>query len=99
VNQEELMPLERAIYKMTGGTAKALRLSDRGMLREGYRADVTVFDPAEFRDRATYEKPHQYPSGDRTAVVVNGVLVVENAGHTGATPGKVLRRDGEGRVS
>ena len=99
VNHEKLMPLERAVYKMTGGTAKALKLSDRGFLQEGYRADVTVFDPADFRDLATYEKPHQYPSGDRTSVIVNGVQVVENAEHTGATPGKVLRRNAEGRVS
>jgi N-acyl-D-aspartate/D-glutamate deacylase len=93
-----LIPLELAVHKMTGATARALKLRDRGLLRENYRADVTVFDPANFRDRATYADPHQYPSGTRTTVIVNGTLVVEDATHTGALPGKVLRRDGDGRV-
>jgi N-acyl-D-aspartate/D-glutamate deacylase len=86
------------VHKMAGATARALKLKDRGLLREGYRADVTIFDPADFRDRATYADPHQYPSGDRTTVLVNGTLVVENATHTGALPGKVLRRDRAGQV-
>jgi N-acyl-D-amino-acid deacylase len=94
-----LIPLEFAIHKMTGGVARALKLSDRGLLKVGYRADITAFDPADFIDRATFEKPHQYPSGPRTTVLVNGVPVVENAVHTGALPGKVLRRDAAGRVA
>ena len=83
---------------MTGATAKALKLKDRGFLREGFRADVAMFDPQDFRDRATYADPHQYPSGARTTVIVNGVPVVENAAHTGALPGRVLRRDKSGTV-
>jgi N-acyl-D-amino-acid deacylase len=83
---------------MTGATAQALKLGNRGFLREGYWADVTIFDADDFRDRATYSDPHQYPSGDRTTVLVNGVPVVENSVHTGALPGKVLRRDSSGRV-
>jgi N-acyl-D-aspartate/D-glutamate deacylase len=63
------------------------------------RADVTIFDPNDFEDRATYAEPHQYPSGARTTVIVNGTLVVENATHTGATPGRVLRRSPDGSVS
>ena len=94
----DLIPIERAINKMTGATAHALKLADRGLLREGYRADVTVFDPTDFKDRATYADPHQYPTGPRTTVLVNGVPVVENAVHTGALPGKVLRRDATGAV-
>jgi N-acyl-D-amino-acid deacylase len=93
-----LLPLEQAIHKMTGATAKALRLEDRGLLRTGYRADITLFDPADFRDTATYDQPHQYPSGPRTTVIVNGVVVVDNARHTGALPGRVLRRAADGRV-
>jgi N-acyl-D-amino-acid deacylase len=93
-----LVPLEQAVHKMTGATARALKLKDRGLLREGYRADVTIFDPADFRDRATYADPHQYPTGSRTTVLVNGTVVVDNAVHTEALPGKVLRRDAEGRV-
>ena len=67
-----MLPLEAAIHKMTGATARALKLKDRGLLREGYRADVAIFDPADFRDRATYADPHQYPTGARTSVIVNG---------------------------
>jgi N-acyl-D-aspartate/D-glutamate deacylase len=93
-----LLSLELAIHKMTGAPARALKLKDRGLLREGYRADVTIFDPADFRDRATYADPHQYPSGTRTTVIVNGVIVVEDAEHTGALPGSVLKRDRAGNV-
>ena len=98
VQEENLLLLEQAICKMTGATARALRLRDRGLLKEGYRADITIFDPADFRDRATYADPHQYPTGDRTTVLVNGVVVVEDARHTGATPGTVLRRASDGTV-
>jgi N-acyl-D-amino-acid deacylase len=98
VGDERLLPLEAAVHKMTGATAKALKLKDRGLLREGWRADIAVFDPADFRDLATYADPHRYPSGARTTVIVNGVLVVDNATHTGATPGMVLRRAPDGSV-
>jgi N-acyl-D-amino-acid deacylase len=99
VRDRGVVALETAIHKMTGATAKALKLKDRGRLREGYRADVTAFEPAVFRDHATYADPHRYPSGERTAVIVNGVPVVENAIHTGALPGRVLRRTLDGSVS
>ena len=98
VGELGIIPLELAVHKMTGATAQALKLKDRGLLREGYRADVTIFDPADFKDRATYADPHQYPSGKRTAAIVNGTIVVEDATHTGALPGKVLRRDRNGGV-
>jgi N-acyl-D-amino-acid deacylase len=98
VGEERLLPLEAAIHKMTGATAKALKLRDRGLLREGWRADVAIFDPQDFRDLATYADPHRYPSGARTTVIVNGVMVVDNATHTGATPGVVLRRGADGSV-
>jgi N-acyl-D-amino-acid deacylase len=99
VRERGTLPLELAIHKMTGATARALKLADRGLLREGYRADVAIFDPADFRDRATYADPHQFPTGARTTVIINGTLVVENAAHTGALPGRVLRRDASGAVS
>jgi N-acyl-D-aspartate/D-glutamate deacylase len=98
VGERGVLPLELAVHKMTGSTARALKLRDRGLLREGYRADVTIFDPEDFKDRATYADPHQYPTGARTTVIVNGTIVVENAAHTGALPGKVLRRDRDGSV-
>jgi len=98
VHDERLLPLEAAVRKMTGATAEALRLRDRGLIKEGYRADITIFDPADFKDRATYADPHQYPTGARTTVLVNGVVVVEDAKHTDATPGMVLRRAADGSV-
>ena len=98
VHEERLLPLEQAVRKMTGATAAALRLRDRGLIKEGYRADIAIFDPADFKDRATYAEPHQYPTGARTTVLVNGVVVVEDATHTGATPGTVLRRAADGTV-
>lgn len=99
VAEQHVLPLETAIHKMTGATARALRLADRGRLAPGCRADVTLFDPADFKDRATYADPHQYPTGERTTVIVNGTVVVENAQHTGATPGCVLRRGRDGQVA
>jgi N-acyl-D-amino-acid deacylase len=99
VREQQLLPLESAVHKMTGATARALRLRDRGLLKEGYRADITIFDPADFKDRATYADPHQYPTGSRTTVLVSGVVVVENAKHTGVTPGMVLRRTADGTVA
>jgi N-acyl-D-aspartate/D-glutamate deacylase len=99
VGEQNALPLPAAIHKMTGATARALKLKDRGLLREGFRADVVIFDPDDFVDRATYADPHQFPSGAHTCVIVNGVLVVENASHTGALPGQVLRRDTAGAVS
>jgi N-acyl-D-amino-acid deacylase len=98
VHDEHLLPLETAVHKMTGATAAALRLRHRGLLKEGWRADITIFDPADFRDRATYAQPHQYPSGERTTVLVNGEIVIDNARHTGALPGTVLRRTPDGAV-
>jgi len=98
VRERAALPLPLAIHKMTGATARALKLKDRGLLKEGYRADVAIFDPADFRDRATYADPHQFPSGARTTVLVNGTLVVEDAKHTEALPGRVLRRDPTGTV-
>jgi N-acyl-D-amino-acid deacylase len=98
VHEQQLLPLEEAVRKMTGATARALRLRDRGLLKEGYRADIAIFDPADFKDRATYAAPHRYPTGARTTVLVNGVIVVDNARHTGATPGMVMRRAPDGSV-
>ncbi len=98
VRERAALPLPLAIHKMTGATARALKLKDRGLLKAGYRADVAIFDPADFRDRATYADPHQFPSGARTTVIVNGAPVVEDARHTDALPGQVLRRDERGAV-
>jgi N-acyl-D-amino-acid deacylase len=91
VRDDGLLPLEQAVYRMTGGPARALGLADRGLLRQGYRADLVLFDPSTIADRATFDDPHQYPAGV-SRVVVNGVVVVEDGEHTGQLPGQVLRR-------
>lgn len=93
----DLLPL-LASRAVPHGSRLRPTMRDRGLLHEGYRADVTIFDPVDFRDRATYADPHQYPTGHRTAVIVNDVIVVEDAAHTGALPGRVLRRDRDGQV-
>jgi N-acyl-D-amino-acid deacylase len=90
-----LLSLPQAVYKMTGGAAAALRLVDRGLLREGYWADITIFDPETIADRATYDDPHQYAAGI-ASVIVNGVVVIDAGEHTGALPGQVLRRGASG---
>jgi N-acyl-D-amino-acid deacylase len=91
VRELGLLSLPQGIYKMTGGSAAALRLLDRGLLREGYCADITIFDPETIIDRATYDDPHQYAAGIST-VIVNGVVVIDAGEHAGALPGQVLRR-------
>jgi N-acyl-D-amino-acid deacylase len=97
VRELGLLSLPQAIYKMTGGAAAALGLRHRGLLREGYWADITLFDPQQITDRATYDDPHQYAAGI-SAVLVNGTVVIDAGEHTGALPGRVLRRGPEGVV-
>jgi N-acyl-D-aspartate/D-glutamate deacylase len=93
VRDLKLLTLEAAVAKMTGVAARALGLPDRGRLRPGAWADVAVFDPARIADRSTYEDPHRYAIGVST-VVVNGEVVIDGGDHTGALPGRVLRRPG-----
>lgn len=89
VREKKMLTLEDAIRKMTSFPAQRVGLVDRGILRPGLKADVVVFDPARVRDRATYEKPHQYAEGV-SVVLVNGAPVFENGAMTGARPGVVL---------
>ena len=86
-----LIPLPLAIRKMTAAPAAALGLDRRGLLREGWYADLAIFDPEKFAERATYADPHQYPEGAPT-VIVNGAVTVVGAAHTGALSGRLLRR-------
>ena len=95
VRELGLLSLPQAVYKMTGGAARALRLIDRGLLREGYWADMTLFDPHTIIDNATFDNPHQYATGIST-VLVNGQVVIDAGEHTGALPGHVLRRGPHG---
>jgi N-acyl-D-amino-acid deacylase len=90
VRELKVLRLEDAIRKMTSLNAAKLGLFDRGLLRVGQCADVTVFDADKVIDRSTYTKPFQYSDGIEY-VIVNGVVVLEQGKHTGAKPGKVLR--------
>ncbi|HXB10296.1 MAG TPA: D-aminoacylase [Puia sp.] len=89
VRDEKLIPLEEAIFKLTGMPAGWLKLKKRGTLKTGNYADVVVFDPATVKDNATYEKPHQLATGVQD-VFVNGVQVLNAGTHTGAKPGRAV---------
>lgn len=90
VRERKTLSLPQAVRKMTARAAQAFGLGDVGLLREGYRASVVVFDPAAVADRATFEDPVQYPAGIRH-VMVGGELVVRDGELTGARPGQVVR--------
>ena len=87
--QQKLFPLETAVHKMTGMCAARLRLRDRGLVREGYAADLAVFDPRVVRDESTFADPHRYPSGI-PYVVVNGAVVVDGGRMKPLGTGRVL---------
>ena len=91
VREERLVSLEEAVRKMTSAPADRLGLRDRGRLADGLKADIVVFDPDQVRALATYDDPCQYPAGI-PYVMVNGELVVDGGQHTGALPGRALRR-------
>jgi N-acyl-D-amino-acid deacylase len=91
VREKRVMPLEQAVRKMTATPAARLGLADRGLLRDGMKADLVVFDPDTVSATATYEEPRSYPVGIDW-VIVNGEVVVAEDEHTGALPGLVLRR-------
>jgi N-acyl-D-amino-acid deacylase len=89
VREEKVITLEDAVRKMTSANAAKIGQYDRGLLRPGQAADVTVFDAKTIIDRATYEKPHQYATGVEY-VIVNGRMVLDKGKHTGARPGAIL---------
>jgi len=93
VREEGLIPMEEAVRRLTSFPAENLGLRKRGRLGPGYHADVVVFDPATVADRATFEEPHQLAVGVQH-VFVNGVQVLREGEHTGATPGRVVRGPG-----
>jgi len=96
VRERALLGLEEAVAKMTSAPASRLGVTDRGLLRDGLLADVVVFDPETVRTNATYDEPRRYPDGI-DYVLVNGQLVVDDGRHTGALPGRVVRRGQPGR--
>ena len=91
VREEGSMSLEYAIRKMTSFPAQRLGLPDRGVLRDGMKADIVVFDPQNIKAPATRTEPKQFPTGVEY-VIVNGSVVVDRGQHTGATAGRALRR-------
>jgi N-acyl-D-amino-acid deacylase len=93
VRDEHLLPLEQGVRKMTSLPAQRERLVDRGLLKEGYFADITVFDPADLQDVAIYTQPAQISKGVRY-VFVNGQLEFDNGELTGKVAGKALRGAG-----
>jgi N-acyl-D-aspartate/D-glutamate deacylase len=94
VRDDHVLTLEDAVRKMTSLPAQTMRLKDRGLLKEGYWADVVVFDPDTVSDPATYQNPQQYAKGV-PFVLVNGTVVIDNGNHTGARPGKVIYGPGK----
>lgn len=93
VRDEGVISLEEAIRRLTSLPAQNLRLPLRGMLSEGYYADVVIFDPETIQDNATFTSPHQYATGVRD-VLVNGIHVLKNGEPTGATPGRFVKGPG-----
>ncbi|HZG51720.1 MAG TPA: D-aminoacylase, partial [Pyrinomonadaceae bacterium] len=93
VREEKLLTLEQAVHKMTGLSAARVNLRDRGVLRRGAFADITIFDPQRVRDRATFEQPNQYAEGINY-VVINGQLAVDAGARTQALAGRVIRGAG-----
>ena len=93
VRDERIIPLEDAVRRLSGFPAENLKLDRRGFLREGYFADVVVFDPSKIKDTATYDQPHRYSTG-MIDVFVNGTQVLKQGEHTNAKPGRVVRGPG-----
>jgi N-acyl-D-amino-acid deacylase len=93
VRDEQIITLEEAVRRLTLLPAQTLKIRERGRLVPGYFADIAIFDPASIGDRATFDSPHQYSIG-MVHVLVNGVPVVRDGSHTGATPGRAVRGPG-----
>ncbi|HEY3187719.1 MAG TPA: amidohydrolase family protein, partial [Solirubrobacteraceae bacterium] len=91
VREVQVLDLPTAIHRMTGMPAAKFELRDRGVIRPGAFADLVVFDPARIADVATYDEPRRSPAGIH-AVYVNGTAVAREGRHTGARPGRALRR-------
>jgi N-acyl-D-amino-acid deacylase len=91
VREEHLISLEEAVRKMTSLPAGKFGITGRGLIKEGFYADINIIDPVTIIDKATFDAPHQYPEGIKY-VLVNGEMVVANGQHTGAKPGMVLKR-------
>jgi N-acyl-D-amino-acid deacylase len=89
VRDQHVISLEEAIRRMTSLPAQKFQLAGRGLLREGYAADIVIFDEKEVQDVSTYDKPHAYSKGFHY-VIVNGMLTVDHEKHTGIRAGQAL---------
>lgn len=96
VREEKIIGLEEAIRRMTSLPASKFGFKDRGLLLDGYKADIVIFDPETVSDQATFERPHAFSSGF-SAVIVNGRITLDENGHTGIRAGKTLRGPGAGK--
>ena len=96
VREQQVISLPEAIRRLTAFPADNLGLTGRGRLQPGYYADIAVFDPATISDHATFTEPHRYATGMHH-VIVNGVPVLRDGEHTGATPGRFVRGPGASR--
>lgn len=93
VREDGVLSLGEAVRKMTSLPAENLKLKDRGHLKEGYFADIVIFDPETIQDHSTFDDPHQYSTGVND-VIINGIQVLKDGAHTGAKPGRALRGPG-----
>jgi N-acyl-D-amino-acid deacylase len=93
VREDKVISIESAVNKLTSLPAENLKLRKRGAIKNGYYADLAIFDPGKIKDNATFENPHQYATG-MVHVFVNGVQVIKDGDHTGAKPGRVVRGPG-----
>jgi N-acyl-D-aspartate/D-glutamate deacylase len=92
VRERKVLSLEDAIEKMTSKPARKIGLKDRGILKKGFYADVTVFNPKSIIDKADFDNPYQYSEGIEQ-VIINGKMVIENGEHTGELAGRVLKKE------
>jgi N-acyl-D-amino-acid deacylase len=92
VHESKIMTIQEAVHKITGNPARKFKLNDRGLLKPGFYADITIWDPEKITDKGNQIEPRQYPEGINY-VIVNGALVVDGNAHTGILPGKVLYRE------
>jgi N-acyl-D-amino-acid deacylase len=91
VNEMKVIPLEKAIQKMTSLPASILGIKDRGLIKEGYKADIVVLDPINIKEKGTYENGHQFPEGI-DYVIINGAITGEKGKHLGTLNGQVVRK-------
>jgi N-acyl-D-aspartate/D-glutamate deacylase len=91
VREKKILSLTEAIHKMTGLSAGRLALSDRGLIKVGNKADITIFDPETIIDKSTFTDPHQYPEGIEY-VIINGEIAIDKGKYLAVPAGKVIRK-------